>query len=245
MNQEIPFKRFAVEVIVIVGSILLAFAIDAWWSESNDRETEITLLQSLHEDLVLKRSWAEFSNRFNQTILDSASTLLQASQDSGNNLTIEEVNLHIFNLLWYNPQSDWDSVPLDTLMGGGNAARITNQDLLRELVSLEARFRAVRQFSRDDENFRFNILTPFLIENSRMLHLNLVGEHRPADPTFTWNFPDIRTTEQYDHRYLLDNIEFRNLLSVEINRKIGVLNQVRGIDALFEVTIRLLEEELN
>ena len=33
MKQEIPWNRFVVEAIVIVGSILLALAIDAWWAE--------------------------------------------------------------------------------------------------------------------------------------------------------------------------------------------------------------------
>jgi len=31
MNQDIPWKRFSIEAIVIVFSILLAFAIDAGW----------------------------------------------------------------------------------------------------------------------------------------------------------------------------------------------------------------------
>ena len=37
MKQEIPWNKFVVEAFVIVGSILLAFAIDAWWDERQER----------------------------------------------------------------------------------------------------------------------------------------------------------------------------------------------------------------
>ena len=37
-SQTIPWKRLAIEASAIVGSILLAFAIDAWWDESQNRK---------------------------------------------------------------------------------------------------------------------------------------------------------------------------------------------------------------
>ena len=44
-SHDIPLKRIAVEAVVIVTSILLAFAIDAWWDERQERieETEVLL----------------------------------------------------------------------------------------------------------------------------------------------------------------------------------------------------------
>ena len=34
--QTIQWKRLFVEAVAIVGSILLAFAIDAWWEDRSD-----------------------------------------------------------------------------------------------------------------------------------------------------------------------------------------------------------------
>lgn len=44
--------RFATESVVIVASILLAFAIDAWWSDRVDRRTLVDHLASVEAELV-------------------------------------------------------------------------------------------------------------------------------------------------------------------------------------------------
>lgn len=52
MNETriIAWKRLAIEATAIVGSILLAFAIDAWWEERGARQAEIVLLERLRTD---------------------------------------------------------------------------------------------------------------------------------------------------------------------------------------------------
>jgi hypothetical protein len=60
LNRQIPWFRVAIEGAVIVGSILLAFGIDAWWDERVER-TE--------EQVVLRQLAAEFAD--NATQLDS------------------------------------------------------------------------------------------------------------------------------------------------------------------------------
>jgi hypothetical protein len=55
-TPSIAWKRFAIEAPVIVISILLAFAIDAWWGERNDRKAESLLLERLQADFIEIRS---------------------------------------------------------------------------------------------------------------------------------------------------------------------------------------------
>ncbi len=50
-TQEIPWKRIIVEATAIVASILLAFAIDAWWESSKAAEDEIESLGLIQRDL--------------------------------------------------------------------------------------------------------------------------------------------------------------------------------------------------
>ncbi len=47
LTTNIPWLRVFVEGVVIVGSILLAFGIDAWWEERSDAALEQRLLISL------------------------------------------------------------------------------------------------------------------------------------------------------------------------------------------------------
>ena len=58
-RQPIPWTRVAAEGVVIVGSILLAFGIDAAWDGMKERSEESRLLASLAEDLRTSRLEAE------------------------------------------------------------------------------------------------------------------------------------------------------------------------------------------
>ena len=49
-TQNIPWKRLSVEAAAIVASILLAFAIDAWWEERLERRTEAGILDRLQKE---------------------------------------------------------------------------------------------------------------------------------------------------------------------------------------------------
>ena len=62
--QAIPWKRIIVEATAIVASILLAFAIDAWWESSKAAEDEIEslglILRDLRETQVQLDSYLQF-----------------------------------------------------------------------------------------------------------------------------------------------------------------------------------------
>ncbi len=48
-TQNIPWRRLSIEAAAIVASILLAFAIDAWWEERGLLIEEQQVLQGLRE----------------------------------------------------------------------------------------------------------------------------------------------------------------------------------------------------
>ena len=51
--NNIQWKRLSVNAAAIVASILLAFAIDAWWQERLEREDESEQLVGLHDEFVV------------------------------------------------------------------------------------------------------------------------------------------------------------------------------------------------
>ena len=51
-KQIIQWKRISVEAAAIVASILLAFAIDAWWADQADERDELESLSLIHRDLL-------------------------------------------------------------------------------------------------------------------------------------------------------------------------------------------------
>ena len=50
--EHIPWKRITVEGLAVVVSILLAFGIDAWWSEKQERLAELEYLIALQKDFL-------------------------------------------------------------------------------------------------------------------------------------------------------------------------------------------------
>jgi len=61
-TQKISWKRLTVEAAAIVGSILLAFAIDAWWEQQKEVRDEQELLVSLVREFELTRDELKFSS---------------------------------------------------------------------------------------------------------------------------------------------------------------------------------------
>ena len=62
--RPIPWETVAVEAVAIVLSILLAFAIDAWWTEKQESEVEHAALRALHGDFAASREQLEVVLRF-------------------------------------------------------------------------------------------------------------------------------------------------------------------------------------
>ena len=56
MTPQVPWLRVFVEGVVIVGSILLAFGIDAWWEGKQERARESEILDSLLPEFHNKRT---------------------------------------------------------------------------------------------------------------------------------------------------------------------------------------------
>lgn len=53
--RNIPWITISVEAVAVVMSILLAFAIDAWWTERKDNEVEHVALLALRADFMASR----------------------------------------------------------------------------------------------------------------------------------------------------------------------------------------------
>ena len=117
--QKIPWKRLSVEAAAIVASILLAFAIDAWWNElQSDRAVEE----------VLKAVRSEM--RFNVEALGASivhhEEIVAAIGTAQNYETVEGLpRKAVINVEVYEPSTG----ALDTLVATGLISDIDNIDL--------------------------------------------------------------------------------------------------------------------
>jgi hypothetical protein len=66
-----------VDAIVVVLSILLAFAIDAWWDDRGERKAEVVLLKRLQADFMDVRSMLEVTKQDHSETHDACLALLE------------------------------------------------------------------------------------------------------------------------------------------------------------------------
>ena len=74
--RTVPWLRIAVEGVAIVASILLAFGIDAWWDESQERAEERRVLIDLAAEFQMNRELLRSAIQDHKRILANAERLL-------------------------------------------------------------------------------------------------------------------------------------------------------------------------
>lgn len=78
MTRTIPWPRIVAEGAAICVSILLAFAIDAWWDQRQDRVEEAQALLSLQDEFEVNRDRLAQADSAHRRILSEAGTLVEA-----------------------------------------------------------------------------------------------------------------------------------------------------------------------
>lgn len=81
-DTRISWSRVMVEGVVIVASILLAFGIDAWWDDANERRAEQVYLGQLQEDLQRAERQLAAAADYQEEASQSVLMVIAASQDA-------------------------------------------------------------------------------------------------------------------------------------------------------------------
>ena len=90
-RQSIPWGRILAEGAAIVVSILLAFAIDAWWDNRKERFEEHQILLGLEAEFSDLRDRLDQWAQFNQEGGEAIEQLLNAPADTLEKTFIERV----------------------------------------------------------------------------------------------------------------------------------------------------------
>ena len=245
-NEKIAWKRLSVEAAAIVGSILLAFAIDAWWDNSQRDESEQIVLQALLDDLRVKRVLLADMNEFCESIMGSAETLLRAASNTEQTLSEETIDQLIGDTWWVNNYALWDSAPLSQLVVGGNLSLISNVELVQELAALQVAIERVTYHYKSDGDFHDNVMTPFMIANANMAQITATINHRPGQPEHTFKNRVLGSVTGYRHSELLATVEFQNVLIAKMERLSDILDIGHpGVEKRLEKVIEMLEAEID
>lgn len=248
MNKktDFPWLRIGAELATIVGGILLAFWIQAWWEDRLESRDERVVLAALQDEFQAKLDQLEMRRTFHTSMLNSSRALIRASIAEDHSLTPVEVDRLLADLWWYNPQGEWDSAILGALYDGGNLTVISDPELRINLARWPSRFRLLEQrVSRDEEYFK-NVLMPFLSRNVYLPQVYLYLPSQPGAPNMEVRNPGWEVPEHVDNSAVLDSTEFANILTEKVDRHLAILDLgFDGLDEQFNETIRLIESSLS
>jgi len=131
--QTIQWKRLLAEAIAIVLSILLAFAIDAWWDERSDRVRLAGAIQNIAAEVRDAREEIENAVKRNTFRIDGIKRFL--SLEPQELLALPEESLLSFDGVFYTPSPfDTSGFALQGILSGGNLDIIADDELRSALI---------------------------------------------------------------------------------------------------------------
>lgn len=160
MARDRRLTRFITEVVAIVGSILLAFAIDAWWDERKEAVEVEEALVGLGADIAETRADLEFLDSLNLVIGATADSVASLLRGSGP----EPVRVPVGSLvtLIRTPTFDPPSGELQALLQSARLARIRDREFRKALAAWPAAIADLDETSQIHLSFVYEQLLPAL-----------------------------------------------------------------------------------
>jgi hypothetical protein len=233
-----PWLRIFAEGLAIVVSILLAFAIQAWWEGRQARADAVAALATLATDIQVARPSVESAQARRLGRVDVIVSLLAAS--TGQDPVSADSLYAWIGELWGAQAPRTPLASLEELRSSGVFVPIEADDFQRALSTF-GRSSAVLalQEERVLQSWE-NELRPYLVANSDVLR-QLQGSTRETVADLIHALPP-RFDPGLDQ--ILDDRQFQNLLLVRLNRTRGAINAGANIlsqlDELETLTLREL-----
>ena len=223
-SQEIPWKRIIVEATAIVASILIAFAIDAWWQNRTERIIEVQYLQALQEDLLSSLELLDEDEAVQQRQVGYLNSLLSTDSDTPYSDELRRwIGDGLFNVGTYQPQSS----ALRDLESSGQTQIIRNPDIRRVLASVRQRMDSLEFTQRDFQLSQQTLIDPFLVDNFNLSHLMLDG-----------------TVNNETDLSILGTSDFQSRVAFKISLRRVVTESQSEVREAFEEALELIETEL-
>jgi len=209
-SKEIPWIRLTAEGGAIVISILLAFWIDAWWSDRQSDRDERDYLSTLQVVLIERRSNFDIMMKYTSSIRNSNRTLLDAAVNPEVRLSDDELDKLISGLTWYVPNNNFPE--LNSLLSSENIALVSNSQLKYKLGALHAQLANLQVVVAMQIDFYRDQLLPYLQKNVNLPQISHYIRHTPGSPDLLYIFfqPILGATRS--HQEILNDREFQNIL---------------------------------
>lgn len=235
-TRKTPWKRLAIEASTIVVSILLAFAIDAWWEERRERQAEVVLLERLRTD-------------FQE--IHAALAVVEAEHRAASEACLFFMNMAVGDALPSTPEVDRrvalvflvsrtfnpGSGAFAAFSGGDSSRLIRNQSLAYKILAWPG---LVEELQEEEGNLQKGVAerwTPYLASRVAL------GPYVAALGKPVQDMP-ARLALPADRQPLTVDAEFLNLVLDRFKWQQVALRDIEPVRVALEDILRLLDAEL-
>lgn len=159
----VNWVRLGAEGVAILTSILLAFAIDAWWDARQDRQEEVEVLRGLEDEFLsyqrqLDRFMevSELSMRLLEGVLVSGPPTFRAPPPPA----VADSALFLMSVI---PTFDATGGALAALLSSGRLELLQSRSLRATLASWPNVISDIRDNELQRRDFDLDVVTPFLV----------------------------------------------------------------------------------
>ena len=241
-TNNIQWKRLSAEGAAIVVSILLAFSIEAWWDDYQDRSEEQGILLSLKSEFEQNLAFIEREISYRNAVIQSILKIFDASVGQSS-IQPEVLDELIGDVTW------WQNIPysrgaIDGVLQSGSLSLIENEGLRGILASMPSRYDATTRSELDDRDFTVNAVIPFLNTHASLTQIaNTMTKGRPGT-RLSATPPIYPAGEPQDHTGLLRDQEFLGTLVQEHWNHLAANTAYASLKATLENAVRLIDQEL-
>ena len=241
-TNNIQWKRMSAEGAAIVVSILLAFSIEAWWDDHQDRAEEQGILLGLKSEFEQNLAFIETELSYRHAVLGSILRIFDASV-ARTSIEPEVLDELIGDVTWWQ-NIKYSRGAIDGLLQSGGLSLIKNDDLRRVLASMPSRYDDTAAAELNDEYTTLNVITPFLNTHASLSQIaNTMAKGRPG--TGLGSTPPVYPAgELQDHTGLLRDPEFLGILVQEHWNHLGAISAYESLKATLENSVRLIDQDL-
>jgi len=235
MSERIPWSRVAVEGIVIVGSILLAFAIDAWWGQVGRAEEERVALVGLETDFSGYVDALARIRSNNERRIDAARRIMDATGSAQAPLNAAELQSGLAVVIMYN-LINLQPGTLGSLLETNRLSWISNAQLRSRLVDWDR-----QQRFADEQN-------QYMVEQARALDAFLKSRY-PMEGILLLTQDAQLDVSEANSRFpatvesLLTDVEFANHIAYAGDASRLVIRRVEVLEGLADEVLSLLRTE--
>jgi len=234
------WKSLTLEAIAIVVSILLAFAIEAWWSERQERQFEQETLKSLLSEFQGHKRQLVVMKELHLKVLRSVVSLISASGRG----SFESEAFGVDEALY------WATVPATTDLGSGVRDSLISSGQIEVISNKQLRYRLAEWESvldelKDDEQHGvilvLETMDPYLTRHGVPLSFSEALSARTTTEPIPTTVRQLVTDAAATKR-LLSDPEFRSILELRYKRLAHTDMEIDRVIAETDTIVALLDE---